>query len=108
MNLFRVETSSRFTGYVVTNDDYAVAISSGSQAYMVCNMVNKIVRQVNPDLRINNCENCHHYNSLIDWEEGVFHRCMSGNNLWEICKDYDAIEEDKEFLEILKKERENE
>ena len=42
---------------------------------------------------INNCENCHHYNSLIHWEEGLFHQCMRGNKLWEKCNDYDAIEE---------------
>ena len=42
---------------------------------------------------INNCENCHHYNSLIHWEEGLFHQCMMGNKLWEKCNDYDAIKE---------------
>ena len=42
---------------------------------------------------INNCENCHHYNSLIHWEEGLFHQCMMGNKLWEKCNDYDAINE---------------
>ena len=42
---------------------------------------------------INNCENCHHYNSLIHWEEGLFYQCMMGNKLWEKCNDYDAIKE---------------
>ena len=41
---------------------------------------------------INNCENCHHYNSLINWNEGIFHQCLLGNKLWVKCKDYDAIE----------------
>ena len=41
---------------------------------------------------INNCENCHHYNSLIDWNEGIFHQCLLGNKLWVKCKDYDVIE----------------
>ena len=40
---------------------------------------------------INNCENCHHYNSLIDWNDGVFHQCLLGNKLWKKCNDYDAI-----------------
>ena len=44
-------------------------------------------------MMINNCENCHHYNSLIHWEEGVFHQCLARNNLWEKCNDYDAIKE---------------
>lgn len=46
--------------------------------------------------KINNCENCHYYNSMIDWNEGVFHQCLMGNKLWLKCNDYDPIEEDKE------------
>ena len=42
--------------------------------------------------KINKCQNCHHYNSLIHWEEGLFHQCMMGNVLWEKCNDYDPIE----------------
>ena len=45
---------------------------------------------------INNCENCHHYNSLIHWEEGLFHQCMRKNKLWEKCNDYDPIKRLKE------------
>lgn len=48
---------------------------------------------------INNCENCHHFNFLIDFQEGMFYQCLKGNNLWEKCNDYDPIKEDTESKE---------
>lgn len=57
--------------------------------------VDEIVEVLNnKDVETNNCENCHHYNSLIDWNDGVFHQCLLGNKMWEKCDDYDAIKED--------------
>lgn len=42
---FDVKSSEDIKAYVVTNGDYSVAISSKSQAYMVCNMINRMLRQ---------------------------------------------------------------
>ena len=41
---------------------------------------------------LHDCENCHHYNSLITPTEGVFEQCMVNNRLWCPCNDYDPIE----------------
>ena len=38
-----------------------------------------------------NCEKCHNFDTLIDWNEGIYFKCMAGNNLWEKCKDFDEI-----------------
>lgn len=48
-------------------------------------------RKQGEEVIINNCENCHHFNELIHWDEGLFYQCMHGNKLWEKCSDYDAI-----------------
>ena len=44
---FDVKESEDIKAFVVTNDDYSVAISSESQAYMVCNMINRLVGNMN-------------------------------------------------------------
>ena len=41
---FDVKSSKLIKGYIVTNGDYSVAISSESQAFMVCNMINRMLR----------------------------------------------------------------
>ena len=41
--------------------------------------------------QVNNCEQCYHFNPLIDWAEGNFYQCMRGNKMWEKCKDYEEI-----------------
>ena len=47
--------------------------------------------------RINDCENCHHFNTVINWSEGICYQCMIGNKLWEHCNDYDAIKNVDDF-----------
>lgn len=42
---------------------------------------------------MNNCENCHHFNELIHWDEGIFYQCMNGCKLWERCNKCDPIDE---------------
>ena len=37
------------------------------------------------------CENCHHFDTLIDWNEGIYYKCMMGNPLWKKCNDFDKI-----------------
>lgn len=49
-------------------------------------------------MKINNCENCHHHNSLIHWEEGIFYQCIYNKKMWEECDAYDPIEIDNEVL----------
>lgn len=39
----------------------------------------------------NDCENCHHFNTLIDWNEGLFYQCMRNNKLWEKCDDFEEV-----------------
>ena len=57
--------------------------------------VDEIVEVLNNENdETNNCENCHHYDSLLDFYEGAFHRCLLRNKMWEKCNDYDAIKED--------------
>jgi len=67
---FDVKSSEDVRAYVVTNGDYSVAISSEAQAYMVCNMVNRLVRNVNneTDLLKEELEEC---KAVIDnrWKE---------------------------------------
>ena len=41
---------------------------------------------------VNDCENCYHFNSLINWSEGTFYQCLYRNKLWEKCNDFEAIE----------------
>ena len=53
---FDVKSSEDIKAYVVTNGDYSVAISSKPQAYMVCNMLNRLVRNVNEENRLLNEE----------------------------------------------------
>ena len=40
---------------------------------------------------MNDCENCHHFDTLIDWNEGIYYKCMMGNPLWKKCNDFDEI-----------------
>lgn len=53
---FDVIQSEDIKAYVVTNGDYSVAISSKSQAFMVCNMINRLVRNVNEENKLLNEE----------------------------------------------------
>ena len=46
---------------------------------------------------VSKCENCHHYNTLINWDEGIFEKCMADEMLHRHnCKEYDSIEEDND------------
>ena len=53
---FDVKSSEDISAYVVTNGDYSVAISSESQAFMVCNMINRLVWNVNEENKLLNEE----------------------------------------------------
>lgn len=53
---FDVKSSEDISAYVVTNEDYSVALSSESQAFMVCNMINRLVRYVNEENKLLNEE----------------------------------------------------
>lgn len=44
---FRVEKSHRINAYCVTNDEYSVVLIKENEAYMVCNMINRLVRSCN-------------------------------------------------------------
>ena len=56
---------------------------------------------------MSNCENCHHYNTLIHWSEGVFEQCMMHNELNnENCKDYDPIKNIEQMIDRLNKQEE--
>lgn len=57
---FDVVESEDIKACVVTNGDYSVAISSKAQAYMVCNMINRLVGNVNneTDLLKEELEEC--------------------------------------------------
>jgi hypothetical protein len=43
---FKVYTSNRISGAVVTNDDYSVTLCKSNEANMVCNMINCFIRSV--------------------------------------------------------------
>lgn len=55
--------------------------------------VNKLREAIKPEERVD-CENCHHYNSLIDPVEGVFEQCKMKCKLHSFyCVEYDPIKE---------------
>lgn len=41
---FRVEKSNRINAFCVTNDEYSVVLLKENEAYMVCNMINRLIR----------------------------------------------------------------
>lgn len=43
------------------------------------------------------CENCHHFDILIDWDKGIWYKCLMDNMFNSNCKDYDAIFEENEI-----------
>ena len=53
---FDVKSSEDISAYVVTNGDYSVAIIGEAQAFMVCNMINRLVRNVNEENKLLNEE----------------------------------------------------
>ena len=40
-----------------------------------------------------NCENCHHFDTLIDWEDGIWYKCLMGYMFDCDEKYYDPIDE---------------
>ncbi len=43
---FEVFESDRISGAVVTNNEYSVTLHKSSEAYMVCDMINRFIRGV--------------------------------------------------------------
>lgn len=46
---FRVEKSNRINAFCVTNDEYSVVLLKENEAYMVCNMVNRLIKSCKND-----------------------------------------------------------
>lgn len=40
-----------------------------------------------------NCENCHHFDTLIDWENGIWYKCLMGYMFDCDGECYDPIDE---------------
>ncbi len=46
-----------------------------------------------------NCKNCHHFDVIIDWYNGIYYKCLLNNKLGDECNDYDPIHGDFEMIE---------
>lgn len=43
---FRVEKSNRINAFCVTNDEYSVVLLKENESYMVCNMINRLIKEL--------------------------------------------------------------